>query len=148
MDDQLQSESTEALDVIHEDSGMGSISINNEVVAQIVAMATREVAGVVGLASGGLKDDIAGLFGGRRDIGSAISISETAEGSYHIGIKVILYFGVQLAKVAQEIQRAVREQVENMTNKDVAKVDVIVDGVRSKEVEKSGSDNDASDGGE
>lgn len=121
------------MDLIHEHSSLGSISINNEVVAQIVAMAAREVQGVVGLASGGLKDDIAGLFGGKRDIGSAISITENPDGAYHIGIKLILYFGVQLAKVAEAVQNAVREQVENMTNKDVAKVDVVVDGVRSKE---------------
>ena len=109
---------------------MGNISINNEVVAEIVAMAAREVEGVVSLASGGIKDDIAGLFGGRKDSSSSVSIQEEADGSYHISVKLILRFGVQLAKVAQSVQVAVRERVENMTNKDVTKVNVIVDGIR------------------
>lgn len=133
MEDYNKQELSENLDTIQEDSGLGSISINNEVVANIVAMASREVAGVVGLASGGIKDDIAGLFGGKRESGSAVNIMEAADGSYHIKVKLILTFGVQLAKVAQSVQEAVRDQVENMTNKDVSKVDVIVDGVRREE---------------
>ncbi|NBD37685.1 MAG: Asp23/Gls24 family envelope stress response protein [Verrucomicrobia bacterium] len=122
-------ESTDHLETLAEDSGFGSISINNEVVANIVAMAAKEVTGVAGLASGGIKDDLAGLFGSRRESGSAVSISETGEGAYRIGVKLVLTFGVQLAKVAQNVQVAIREQVENMTNKEVARVDVIVDGV-------------------
>lgn len=130
MEDSHKHEPSENLETIQEDSGLGSISINNEVVANIVAMAAKEVTGVVSLASGGIKDDIAGLFGGKRESGSAVSIQETPEGAYHIKVKLILTFGVQLAKVAQNVQESVRDQVENMTNKDVSKVDVIVDGVR------------------
>lgn len=133
MEDSNKTSQTENLDTIQEDSGLGSISINNEVVANIVAMAAKEVEGVVSLASGGIKDDIAGLFGGKRDSGSAVTIKEEADGSYHIRVKLILTFGVQLAKVAQAVQEAVRNQVENMTNKDVSKVDIIVDGVRRED---------------
>lgn len=133
MEDHDKLDTNENIETIQEDSGLGSISINNEVVANIVAMATREVPGVVGLASGGLKDDIAGLFGSKRDSGSAVSIREEADGSYHINVKVILTFGVQLAKVAESIQVAVRDQVENMTNKEVSKVNIIVDGVRRED---------------
>ena len=135
MDDNVKSEQYENLDPIHEDSGLGSISINNEVVANIVAMAAREVTGVVSLASGGIKDDIAGLFGSRRDSGSSVSIQEDEDGAYVITVKLILSFGVQLAKVAQSVQVAVRDRVENMTNKDVSKVNVVVDGVRQEEPE-------------
>jgi len=115
---------------IQENSSLGSIQINNEVVANIVAMAAREVAGVHSIASGGLRDDIAGFLG-RKD--SSISISEDAQGRYIITVKVILYFGVQLAKVAADVQVAVRDQVENMTNKEVAKVNILVDGVRTQD---------------
>jgi len=133
MEEDHKIDSLENLEPIHEDSGMGSISINNEVVAEIVAMAAREVPGVVSLASGSIKDDIAGLFGSKREGTSSVSIHEMEDGSYHIGVKLILTFGVQLAKVAQAVQVAVRERVENMTNKDVSKVNVIVDGIRREE---------------
>lgn len=136
MEEDNKTDSLEHMEPIQEDSGLGNISINNQVVAEIVAMAAREVAGVVAIASGGIKDDIAGLFGGRRDGGSSISITEQQDGSYHITVKVILSFGVQLAKVAQSVQVTVREQVENMTNKEVSRVDVIVDGIRREETKE------------
>ena len=132
-DEHSKNDPLEHLEPIQEDSGMGSISINNEVVAEIVAMAAREVPGVVSLAGGSIKDDIAGLFGGRRDSSSSVTIHEQPDGSYAIGVKLILTFGVQLAKVAQSVQLAVRDRVENMTNKDVSKVNVIVDGIRRDE---------------
>ena len=136
MEDESRSENYDNLEPIQEESGEGSISINLEVVAEIVAMAAREVPGVVSLASGGIKDDIAGLFGGRKDATSSVTIKEESDGSYNIGVKLILTFGVQLAKVAQAVQVAVREQVEKMTNKDVSKVNVIVDGIRREETAK------------
>lgn len=136
MQDNNAEENIESHDLLQEDSGLGSISINNDVVAHIVAMAAREVPGVVDLASGGLKQDIAGLFGSRKESGSAVAIQEQPNGSYHIKIKLILTFGVQLARVAEAVQQAIRDQVENMTNKDVARVDVIVDGVKRDEPEE------------
>lgn len=133
MEEDIKTDSLEHFEPIQEDSGLGSISINNQVVAEIVAMAAREVPGVLSLASGGIKDDIAGLFGARRDGGSSVSINEQPDGSYHITVKLILSFGVQLAKVAQSVQTAVQERVENMTNKEVSRVDIVVDGIRREE---------------
>lgn len=126
-------EAVETIEHIQEDSGMGNISINLEVVAEIVAIAAKEVPGVVSLASGGFKSDIAGLFGGRKDSSAAVSIKEETDGSYHISVKLILAFGVQLAKVAQAVQLAIRDRVENMTNKDVTKVNVFVDGIQRED---------------
>lgn len=133
-------ENDDSIDSLQEDSGMGSISINNEVVATIVAMAAKEVTGVISLASGGIKDDLAGFFGARKD--GTISISEDEHGAYVIGVKLILSFGVQLAKVAEEVQNAVRDQVENMTNKSVTRVNVIVDGIRHPDMVKKQSPSD------
>ena len=90
MEDESRSENYDNLEPIQEESGEGSISINLEVVAEIVAMAAKEVPGVVSLASGGIKDDIAGLFGGRKDATSSVTIKEESDGSYNIGVKLIL----------------------------------------------------------
>lgn len=118
--------STDAnLEPLQEDSGLGSIQINNNVVANIVAMACQEVPGVYGLASG---DVLKGLFNKRV---VSVTVDEDEEGRYLIKVKLILVFGVRLAKVAVEVQNAVRSQVENMTDKEVARVDVIVDAVRN-----------------
>ena len=61
-------------------------------------------------------------------------------GDYRIEIRVILKFGCQLASVAGQIQQRVVEQVENMTSKNVARVNVIIDGVRTEEEAASTED--------
>lgn len=115
---------------IQEDSDLGSININHEVVATIVSLAAREVPGVVSLAGGSM---LSGFLGGRRSDITGVSISEDEDKNYVIGVRVILLFGSPLAKVAEDIQIAVRDQVENMTNKDVARVDIVVDGIKRVE---------------
>lgn len=125
------------LESLQEESGLGSIQINNNVVANIVAMAAKEVPGVHGIASGGLRDDLKGLFNNRS---ASISVDEDEQGRYRIKVKLILVFGVRLAKVAGEVQNAVRDQVENMTDKEVFRVDVIVDEVCNPNSEASEED--------
>ncbi|MCD8482192.1 MAG: Asp23/Gls24 family envelope stress response protein [Verrucomicrobia bacterium] len=118
------------------DDSLGSIHINHDVVASIVNLAAREVNGVVAVGSGGLKEDLAGLIGKK----SGVVISEDEDSGYVIGVKLVLTFGVQLAKVAQEVQYAVKEKVEFMTNQQVARVDVTVEGVRYPEPEEDSND--------
>lgn len=120
-------------EAIQEESGLGSIQINNEVVANIVAMTAKEVPGVYNLAPGGF-----GLFGGKKESGSGVQIGVNEDDRYVVSVKLILVFGVQLAKVAEAVQIAIRDQIQNMTNKEVARVDVIVDGVTQIDTEEQG----------
>ena len=62
-----------------------------------------------------------------------IQIDKDEVGDYKIRIRVVLYFGVELAAVGNEIQQRIAEQVEKMTSKSVATVDVIIDKVRTVE---------------
>lgn len=113
-------ESTKVESLLEEDDG--SITININVVANIVEMAALEVPGVYGLASGTFQ----GLF----NKGGNISVEEDEEQRYKIRIKIILVFGVRIGKVAEEVKAAIKQQVELMTDKEVARVDIIVDEVR------------------
>lgn len=108
-----------------EDDGDGNITINNNVVANIVSMAAKEVPGVFGLASGSFQ----GLF----NKGGVISVDEDSSGNYRIRVKIILIFGVRIGKVAEEVKRSIKEQVEIMTDKEVSRVDIVVDEVRHPE---------------
>jgi uncharacterized alkaline shock family protein YloU len=66
---------------------------------------------------------------------------EDEVGDYNIEIRVILRFGVELAFVAGQIQQRISEQVEKMTSKNVSRVNVIIDGVRTQEQEKAEQEN-------
>lgn len=103
------------------------IRIADTVVASIVRMASLEVDGVysVGGNADGFWENVTGKKPGK---GVIVSLDEAE--NYIIEVHVEMRFGVELAKVAMQIQQNVREQVARMTMKGVARVDVIIDGVR------------------
>jgi uncharacterized alkaline shock family protein YloU len=65
-----------------------------------------------------------------------VRVEEDEAGDYLIEIRVILRFGVELAAVGTQIQERISEQIEKMTSKNVARVNVVIDGVRTDEDEK------------
>ena len=129
---------------ITEDSNtLGEIHINHSVVASIVRLAALEVPGVAEVCSGGgFVDGLTEIFSKRSDE-RGIQIDKDEVGDYKIQIRVILYFGVELAAIGNQIQQRIAEQVEKMTSKNVASVDVIIDEVRTvEESQKKSSWND------
>jgi len=124
---------------VSEDSNtLGEIRINHSVVASIVRLAALEVSGVAAV-GGGFVDGIAEIFSKKGDE-RGVRVDEDEVGDYKIEIRVILKFGVELAAVASQIQQRVSEQVEKMTSKSVARVNVIIDGVRPDNVEREKDD--------
>ncbi len=118
---------------VSEDSNtLGEIRINHSVVASIVRLAALEVSGVCAV-GGGFVDGIAEIFSKKGGDERGVRVEEDEVGDYKFEIRVILRFGVELAAVATEIQQRVAEQVEKMTSKSVARVNVIIDGVRTAE---------------
>lgn len=134
--------SEEQIPTVSEESNtLGDIRINHSVVASIVRLASLEVSGVAAV-GGGFVDGIAEIFSKKGDE-RGVRVDEDEVGDYKIEVRVILNFGVELAAVATQIQQRVAEQVEKMTSKGVARVNVIIDGVRTLEGEKDGDEWDA-----
>ena len=133
--------STESsIPTVSEDSNsLGDIRINHSVVANIVRLAALEVSGVVAV-GGSFVDGIAEIFSKKSGDERGVRVDEDEVGDYMIEVRVILRFGVELAAVASQIQQRIAEQVEKMTSKSVARVNVIIDGVRTQEEEKSADD--------
>ena len=115
--------------VSEESNTLGEIRINHSVVASIVRLAALEVSGVAAV-GGGFVYGIAEIFSKKGDE-RGVRVEEDEVGDYRIEIRVILRFGVELATVATEIQQRIAEQVEKMTSKSVARVNVIIYGVRT-----------------
>lgn len=131
-----QNEST--IPTLSEESNtLGDIRINHSVVASIVRLAALEVAGVAAV-GGGFVDGIAEMFSKKGDE-RGVRVEEDEVGDYRIEIRVVLRFGIELAAVASEMQQRIAKQVEKMTSKSVARVNVIIDGVRTDD-EKADDD--------
>ena len=108
------------------------IKVKYSVVASIVRLASLDIKGVYSV-GGGFVDDIAGaIFSKKVESDRGVKVSEDEAGNYVIEIRVFMDFGIELAKTAQEVQMAVREQVTNMTGNGVSKIDVIIEGVKRR----------------
>ena len=113
-----------------EGTELGAIRIHQNVIGVIARTATTRVPGVVSLA-GGLVDGLAGMLsgkGGERGVRVALQ-----DDGVRIEVAVVIEFGVRIPHVAWQVQNDIRQAVEEMTGKNVAAVDVIVQGVQLPE---------------
>ena len=117
-----------------ESNSLGDIKINHSVVASIVRLAALENGGVYAVA-GSFVEGIADMFSKKEEKG--VRVTESEQGNYVIEIRLILNYGVELAKCAYDVQIAVKDRVENMTGKMIERVDVVIDGVKSKDDESN-----------
>lgn len=124
--------------VSEEQPTFGEIRINHSVVANIVRIATLSVPGVHSV-GGGRFEGIADMFG-KKEGEKGVRVSEDEGGTYEIEVRVVLDFGVELAKTGGQIQQTVRDEVSKMTSKDVARVDITIDGVHVNETTNDESD--------
>lgn len=135
MSKESENQNESSIPSLSEDSNsLGDIRINHSVVASIVRLAALEVGGVSAV-GGGFVDGIAEMFSKKGDE-RGVRVEEDEAGDYLIEIRVILRFGVELAAVATQIQQRISDQIEKMTSKNVARVNVVIDGVRTDEEEK------------
>jgi uncharacterized alkaline shock family protein YloU len=109
-------------------SSLGEIKVSHSVIAGIVRLAALQVKGVGGV-GGGLLDGMAEFFSkGESDRG--VKIDEDETGTYAIEVRLVITYGAEIGRTAFDVQLAVRNQVANMTGKNVRRVDVIIDGVK------------------
>lgn len=102
-------------------SAQGRLKISEDVILTVARLAALDVKGVAGL--NGEMNMISKLCGTR-----PISISLMGDVAA-IEIKIIIKSGAKACNVAQAVQDAVKENVQNMTGVAVARVNVTVDGI-------------------
>lgn len=125
--------------IIGDNSSFGDIKINHTVVASIVKLAALKVVGVHTV-GGSFYDGIAEIFNKKGDTG--VKVAEDEAGCYIIELRVVMNFGVELAKVAYQVQQSVSDQVKRMTHKEVSKVNVVIDEVKLPEDNPSQNSDD------
>jgi len=109
----------------------GKISIAEEVIAAIAARAASKVAGLAEM-KGSVAEGIVEAFGGgRRGVET-----EIGEEDVKFSLKVAIWYGEPIYKVAQEIQGNVVREVGEMTGLRVGGVDVYVQELQFPEEAK------------
>lgn len=116
------------------DNPLGEIKVSAEVLEVIVSFATLEVDGVSGMRQD-LTSDIRAMFG-RDDHRRGVSLRADEFGT-EVDIYCYFDYGVNVPKIAVEIQENVKEQIYHMTEIEVDEVHVHILGIIPKESETS-----------
>mgnify|MGYP001191240424 FL=1 len=125
--------------ISEESSELGTIRINHSVVAGIVRLATQSVQGVVNVGGGGVVEGLTDFFS-KKESERGVKVSESAEGGYDIEVRVVLEFGVDLAKIGLSIQESIRDQILSMTGNHAKVIDVVIDDIKMDSNEKDSDD--------
>ena len=125
--------------ISEESSELGTIRINHSVVAGIVRLATQSVQGVVNVGGGGVVEGLTDFFS-KKESERGVKVSESAEGGYDIEVRVVLEFGVDLAKIGLSIQESIRDQILSMTGNHAKVIDVVIDDIKMESNEKDSDD--------
>lgn len=115
--------------ISEESSELGTIRINHSVVAGIVRLATQSVEGVVNVGGGGVVEGLTDFFS-KKESERGVKVTESAENGYEIEVRVVLEFGVDLAKIGTTIQESIRDQILAMTGNHAKSIDVVIDDIK------------------
>ena len=108
----------------------GMVKISEDVIEVLADKAAREIDGVAGLTAGflGSVADMLGKKSGAKGVDVDIK-----DNTVNITVHVVIKFGCRIPEIAWRIQEAVKNTVESMTNLEVTKVNIFVDGVKFEE---------------
>lgn len=110
------------------DNEIGSILIDNAVIASIAGASAMECYGLVGMATKSTASGLVELLK-RENMTKGVKVS-TDNDQILIDLFIIVEFGTNISAVANNIIDKVRYNIENMTGMTVKKVNVNVQGVR------------------
>lgn len=108
-----------------------NIVISEDVIAKVASIAACDVAGVADVVPN--RANIKGLF--KDDASKAVSVEKSGKAAV-IDIYIKIEEGYKVQTVAEDVQKAVKEQVQNMTNIVVTKVNVNISEIELKKDEK------------
>jgi uncharacterized alkaline shock family protein YloU len=112
---------------------LGVVKINNNAITTIASIAAMEVKGVNKI-GGGISKKLYELFTQK---GSTKGVKIlTNENELKLIIYITVEYGVDIPRIADEVQENVKRAVEKMTGLVLSGVDVVVEGVRFPQAAK------------
>ena len=108
-----------------------SLTFSNGVIEKIVAIAMREVPGVVGM-KGNWFNRVQDAFGAS-DSTKGVTVEVTPESAVRVNISVLIEYGAYAPQVFEDVKRAVVKQITGMTGLEVAGVNLRIEDVLTVE---------------
>lgn len=111
----------------------GNLKISEDVVASIATIAAKEVEGVSELSVA--PTNLKGLFKSK-PIKTSVEV-DLNDGVAIIDIYLKIKYGAKVQPVSSEIQKKVKDSVQNMTGVAVSKVNIHISGISIEEKQKN-----------
>ena len=108
-----------------------SLTFSNGVIEKIVAIAMRDVPGVVGM-KGGWLNRVQETFGAT-DPRKGVSVEVTPDSSVKVNISVMIEYGSYAPQVFEDVKKAVVKHVTGMTGLEIAGVNLRIEDVLTPE---------------
>lgn len=126
--------SEEPHDIVADDEDLDSedsLVFSNGVIEKIVAIAMRDVPGVVGM-KGGWLNSVQEAFG-QADPRKGVSVEVTPDSSVRVNISVVMEYGAYAPQVFEDVKKTVVKQVTGMTGLEIAGVNLRIEDVLTPE---------------
>lgn len=115
-------------------TSLGTVSIDNEVIARVAGTAAMECYGVVGMASINVKDGFVQLLLGD-SLTKGIKVETLEDEKVVLNFHIVVEYGTKISAIADNLMSTVKYRVEDMLGVCVDHINVFVEGVRVDKTE-------------
>ncbi|MBP3885477.1 MAG: Asp23/Gls24 family envelope stress response protein, partial [Olsenella sp.] len=108
-----------------------SLTFSNGVIEKIVAVAMRDVPGVIGMKGGWLNrvQDVIGASDPRK----GVTVEVTPDAAVRVNISILIEYGAYAPQVFEDVKKAVVREVTGMTGLTIAGVNLRIEDVLTAE---------------
>ena len=114
----------------YNDTNLGDISVDNEVIKNIALKAATDIDGICSIRKGFMKRVCNSLT--RRDSAVGVRLEFRSGSEVKINLKLMIEYGVNIPHVAGAVQESVKNAVDYMTGLSVAEVAVKIIEIQTK----------------
>ena len=109
-------------------TGLGLVSVNEEVILKVAGYAALECYGIVGMASKRTTDGIVQMLG-IENLGRGVKV-QIVNDRVDVDLYIIVEYGISISAVAATLIDTVKYKEEHLTGVNVNKVNVSVEDIR------------------
>lgn len=126
----MEKEREREITTLNEDAGEGTVSIADDVVAMIAALASAEVEGVESKADN-ITNELMSRVGMKKQA-KGVKVVVT-EDKVNVDLSITIDYGYNIPETCQNVQKKVKNAIENMTGLEVEVVNIRISGINMKD---------------
>ena len=115
------------MEVKNNNKNIGSLYISTSVIEKVAKLAALEIDGVAEVSTG--SSGVKGVFA-KTNLPKAVDVN-MYDGVAEVDVHIIVKYGCKVPSVCKNVQEAVKNNIQSMTEVTVSKVNIIVAGIQA-----------------